>query len=64
MEDATKCYNFQESMKISNHCHKREMDYEIDISYSCDNYDNTQSKAFNDINEVYDINFQTGNEAV
>lgn len=40
------------------------MDYEIDISYSCDNYDNTQSKAFNDINEVYDINFQTGNEAV
>ena len=34
----------------------------IDISFSCGNYDNTQSKAFNDINEVYDINFQTGNE--
>ena len=49
-------------MKICNHCHKREMENEIDISFSCGNYDNTQSKAFNDINEVYDINFQTGNE--
>ena len=38
------------------------MENEIDISFSCGNYDNTQSKAFSDINEVYDINFQTGNE--
>ena len=31
------------------------------MMFSCDRYDNIQTKAFNDINEVGYIKFQTGN---
>ena len=30
--------------------------------FSCDKYDNIRRKAFNDINEVDHINFQTGSK--
>ena len=30
--------------------------------FSCSKYDNIRMKAFNDVNQVDDINFQTGNK--
>ena len=39
---------------------ERENKNGIDMLFSCDKYDNIRRKAFNDINEVDHINFQTG----
>ena len=47
-------------MKIcSNIGREKEIENETDMIFTCDKYDNIRRKAFNDINDVDDINFQT-----
>ena len=60
--NTTKWYNLQEDMKICKNCEKKETENEIHVIYSCNKYDNIQRKEFNDINEVDNIKFQTGNK--
>ena len=60
--NTTKWYNFQEDMKISKNCEKKETQDEIQIIFSCKMYDKIQRKAFNDINEVYNIKLQIENK--
>ena len=42
---------------LRENCEKKEIENEITMTFSCDKYDNIRRKAFNDINEVDDINF-------
>ena len=49
-------------MNICKNIQKKEIENEIDMLFSCDKYDNIRRKAFNDINEVDHINFQTGSK--
>ena len=60
--NTTKWYNFQEDMKIPKNCEKKETQDEIQIIFSCKMYDKIQRKAFNDINEVYNIKLQIENK--
>ena len=39
-------------------------DNEIDLNFSWERYDNIQTKAFNDKNEIDDINVQTRNKII
>ena len=48
-------------MKICKNCEKKQIENEIHI-FSCKKYDSIRRKAFNNINEVDDINQQIGNK--
>ena len=54
--NTTKWYNLQEYQKIYEDCERKEKENEIHII--C----NIRRRALNDINEVGNINFQTGNK--
>ena len=41
---------------------KKEIEDEIHVFFSCNKYDNIRRKAFNDINEVDNINLQIGSK--
>ena len=60
--NSTKWYNFQEDMKICKICEKKEIDDATHIIFSCNKYDNTRRKAFNDISEVDNIKLQIVND--
>ena len=49
-------------MKICKNCEKTDIENEIHIIFSCNNYDNIRSKAFNDINKVDNIKLQIKNK--
>ena len=49
-------------MKICKNCEKTDIENEIHIIFSCNNYDNILSKAFNDINKVDNIKLQIKNK--
>ena len=42
-------------MKFCKNCKKKQIKNEINIIFSCNNYDNIRMKAFNKINEVDNI---------
>ena len=46
-------------MKIWKNCKRNEMQNAIHVIFSCDNYGHFPWKALNDINEAYNIHFQT-----
>ena len=48
--------------KICKKCEKKEIEDEIHIIFSCNEYGNIRRKAFSDINEVYNIKLPIGNK--
>ena len=49
-------------MKICKYYEKKEIEREIQITFSCNKHDNIRKKAFNDINAVDNIKLQIGNK--
>ena len=49
-------------MKICKNCEKQEINNKTDMIFSCDKYVKIRSKAFNNITELKDINFQSAND--
>lgn len=59
--NTTKWYNLQEVTKIYENYKETKRKIKF-IQYSCKKYENIQRKTSDDINEVDDVNFQTGNQ--
>ena len=58
-----KWYNLQKVMNIYKNCEKKEIEDEIRIIFSCNEYDNIRRKALSKIQEEDKIKLQIGNKA-